>query len=535
MSLNVPAVVLAETTHAALMTARGLPREVLDSGHVHIPTGDVSDELLADVGAAAVRAGAATFAAGVETIIAARAGRFRSVPNAAAVPEVLLAYLAHEPIDGWVYLDTDLGHAVPCLVLDIRQTPHGQLDVTLTAARPDSYSHLPNTWRSRALRIDAACDQTRGGRPETILRRLGLCKETPAMKQQYTTHMDALVELLANGVGTRCVGNGTALQIQEFGTAFPRNLDGHMVVLDTTSLPVESPIEAELRESRPAQVPGDPDLSRMPVWPVVEVFDPAADEALVMHIADVSAHVFDDTLIDRLVLPHTHSRLLDVLTGDSAAYVTDLIAGKSAGNLILCQGSPGVGKTLTAEVYAETLNKTLYRVDLGILLGDKGVGAPIRHTLATVFERVRRWDAVLLIDEADVLVGTRGNDLARNALTAEFLRVLEYFDRLAFLTTNRPYDIDDAIRSRCAAVITYQPPTGQDAARAWQTLAALHQRQLPPPLIEQLIEAFPVISPRDMRQLLRLVAQVAAHEDREFSIDLFRECSVFRGLTPAAA
>lgn len=50
------------------------------------------------------------------------------------------------------------------------------------------------------------------------------------------------------------------------------------------------------------------------------------------------------------------------------------------------------------------------------------------------------WGAVLLLDEADVYLERRSiNDLMRNSLVSIFLRLLEYFQGILFLTTNRPY------------------------------------------------------------------------------------------------
>ncbi|NED62516.1 AAA family ATPase, partial [Streptomyces sp. SID10244] len=65
-----------------------------------------------------------------------------------------------------------------------------------------------------------------------------------------------------------------------------------------------------------------------------------------------------------------------------------------------------------------------------------------------------------------------GLDLAQNAIVAEFLRTLEYFDGLLFLTTNRIDGVDEAIHARCAAVIEYRPPGPKDARQVWQILAA---------------------------------------------------------------
>lgn len=53
------------------------------------------------------------------------------------------------------------------------------------------------------------------------------------------------------------------------------------------------------------------------------------------------------------------------------------------------------------------------------------------------------------MDEADIFLQERDmHDVKRNALVSIFLRELEYFDGILFLTTNRPGDIDEAFQSR---------------------------------------------------------------------------------------
>jgi SpoVK/Ycf46/Vps4 family AAA+-type ATPase len=59
------------------------------------------------------------------------------------------------------------------------------------------------------------------------------------------------------------------------------------------------------------------------------------------------------------------------------------------------------------------------------------------------------WDAVILLDEADVFMAERDpSDIARNELVSIFLRELEYFKGIIFLTTNLYSTIDTAFRSR---------------------------------------------------------------------------------------
>jgi AAA+ superfamily predicted ATPase len=88
-------------------------------------------------------------------------------------------------------------------------------------------------------------------------------------------------------------------------------------------------------------------------------------------------------------------------------------------------GPPGVGKTLTAELIAEHLRRALMPVSAGEL----GTTAEaVEQRLPRIFKRAARWNAVLLLDEADVLLEQRSvQDIHRNALVYVFLRTLEYY------------------------------------------------------------------------------------------------------------
>jgi AAA+ superfamily predicted ATPase len=208
------------------------------------------------------------------------------------------------------------------------------------------------------------------------------------------------------------------------------------------------------------------------------------------------------------------------------------VPGKSGGTTILCRGAPGLGKTLTAEVYAEVVGKPLYRVHSGQL----GVTASsVEASLTGILQRAARWDCVLLLDEADVYIRRRDNDLQHNAIVAEFLRTLEYFNGLLFMTTNRSGDIDDAILSRCIAVIDYQSPATDDARRLWHTLGEQLGVELPPELVEVLLRHYPGVSGRDMKELLKLTSKYCRHKGLPLSAESFAQCAAFRGLTPTSA
>ena len=107
--------------------------------------------------------------------------------------------------------------------------------------------------------------------------------------------------------------------------------------------------------------------------------------------------------------------------------------------IILLCGPPGVGKTLTSEAVAEEMKVPLYLMSAGDL------GFDPRHVetkLQDILEMCSRWNAVLLLDEADVFLEQRSlHELERNKLVSIFLRVLEYYEGMSYLChyTLSPY------------------------------------------------------------------------------------------------
>ena len=144
-----------------------------------------------------------------------------------------------------------------------------------------------------------------------------------------------------------------------------------------------------------------------------------------------------------------------------------------------------------------------------------------------------RWNAVLLLDEADVYIRRRDNDLEHNAIVAEFLRTLEYFSGLLFMTTNRTGDVDDAILSRCIATIQYETPDRADASRLWRLQADQFGATLDDELVEALTAAYPTASGRDIKELMKLATRYAKAKQTALSEDVFRLCAQFRAIAPA--
>lgn len=143
----------------------------------------------------------------------------------------------------------------------------------------------------------------------------------------------------------------------------------------------------------------------------------------------------------------------------------DVISGKGRGIIMLLSGPPGVGKTLTAESVAEEMKVPLYLLSAGELGHDN---AMVEARLSTVFDMVTRWNAVLLLDESEIFLEERSlENLERNKLVCTFLRVLEYYEGIMFMTTNRVKTIDSAFQSRIHISLDYQELTMESRKQIW--------------------------------------------------------------------
>ena len=268
-------------------------------------------------------------------------------------------------------------------------------------------------------------------------------------------------------------------------------------------------------------------FTEMPVHGYLLMFHLELHHHVWVHVDDMRIYRYQPELKDKLVLPPEHTDLIDILTAEMDMLLDDVVAGKSGGTTVLCAGPAGVGKTLTAEVYSEIIQRPLYRVHSGQL----GLNVmEMEQALKDTLTRAQRWGAVMLIDEADVYIKRRDDNIAANAVVGVFLRVLEYFNGLLFLTTNRIHDIDEAIVSRCIALIKYQPPELEDRKRIWSVMSRQFGLELDARSIQQLGELFPHACGRDIKGLAKLVAKYCHHKSVAPDLAVFERCSGFRGM-----
>ncbi|KAI1454689.1 P-loop containing nucleoside triphosphate hydrolase protein [Annulohypoxylon moriforme] len=197
-----------------------------------------------------------------------------------------------------------------------------------------------------------------------------------------------------------------------------------------------------------------------------------------VYVDDITDIQWDQDAFDHLVLKDETKELVKSLVSaqikeTSSLAFDDVVKGKGQGMILLLTGEPGVGKTLTAETVAEKARRPLYAVSAGEL----GISShDVEEGLTKIFDLAYKWDAVLLLDECDVFLEERTSDnLQRNQLVSVFLRMLEYFRGILFLTTNRVSVFDVAFQSRIHLTLHYNGLDYASRKKIWEVLLKLAQ------------------------------------------------------------
>ncbi|KAI0547861.1 P-loop containing nucleoside triphosphate hydrolase protein [Xylaria curta] len=202
--------------------------------------------------------------------------------------------------------------------------------------------------------------------------------------------------------------------------------------------------------------------------PTVRGFSFTANRFLEFFVNNIQpvewSHSFDQldlgpevqTTLQGAILHHTVNR-------SGISYVD---SSSRKGLVCLLHGPRGVGKTLTVECAADYVKRPLYIVssgDLGTTSDDLDRSLNYIMCLASI------WKAVLLIDDVDVFLQPRASlDFHHNAMMSTFLRMIDSYEGLLFLTTTRVTAIDWAFMSRIHIPVHYKPTPPQKRLEIWR-------------------------------------------------------------------
>jgi len=137
----------------------------------------------------------------------------------------------------------------------------------------------------------------------------------------------------------------------------------------------------------------------------------------------------------------------------------------------LFAGESGTGKTMAAEVIANALQLSLYRIDLSAVVS-KYIGETEKN-LRRLFDAAELGGAILFFDEADALFGKRSevkdsHDRYANIEINYLLQRMEAFAGLAILATNMKGALDLAFMRRLRFVVQFPYPGPAERKRMWQ-------------------------------------------------------------------
>ncbi|KAI1788460.1 P-loop containing nucleoside triphosphate hydrolase protein [Ganoderma leucocontextum] len=285
-----------------------------------------------------------------------------------------------------------------------------------------------------------------------------------------------------------------------FGTPNPVDMDDGVPMLDVRTKHKDEEEEVPLK---------DEDLIlASPILYGFSLSDKIWLEFNVMHVQPIQ---WNDEAFEGLVLAADRKNLLRSLVDAHNADIgfDDFVQGKGQGLIINLFGPPGVGKTLSAEATSEHVRAPLYVVgggDLGTRAAD------LDAALERVFDIATSWRAIVLIDEADVFLERRSlHDLERNAMVAVFLRHVEYYRGILFLTTNRITAFDEAFLSRIHVALHFSELSVAAKVQVWRaflTKAGVSESEVDDALVQKL--AVRDVNGRQIKNACRTAQSLAA-------------------------
>lgn len=423
----------------------------------------------------------------------------------------------------WMYKTSQDGVLLPYRIEEIHYRTYRDDDPTHIAIKLGyfGYSDMEkmksqDTWVS-IYKESLTKDNGESRKLYEVLDDVNCAFESEELNAQYDEQMERLFQLHKQ-LGVQFLGKNKCRVIND--SYYSRSI-GNFQLLEAGGIRSRLVVNTDPKKSLTM---GEEGRIKVPTHPYILCYDITKYRDCLVHVDNLEKYEYDTSIKDKLVLPSEVSTLLDILIEQEDDLMEDIVKGKTGGIIVIATGAAGLGKTLTAEVYSEVMEKPLYVVQssqLGIKIED------LEKNLANILDRASRWNAILMIDEADTYIHERGEDVVQNCIVGVFLRLLEYYKGVLFMTSNRANVIDDAIMSRCTAHIEYEYPPKDDLIKIWKILSNQFGAKMTDEDILEIVEKYPKMGGRDVKNTVKLMKLVAKKTSEKCDLKMLEKLLPF--------
>lgn len=456
-------------------------------------------------------------------------------PNLEALADALKIYINANSERKWLFKFNKDGIRLPYIVTYIEYSPPVKrggnyepafVSVSLRYIDKDESRTSRINFFSQDLQISENSKKSGNFKMNELLDKKNYAVGTKELCNIYDEEFGVFMKY-RDMIGEQFISNGSGFEEDNYSSRYSYdmkslNTDGtyHKLVVDE---PISRKLDTDLYEDSKFWERDGVDI-HVPIHLYISMFNLTTHMGYRVYSSTLKPYVYDTKLIDKLILPDEVKELVQILGTGVKENLGDIIDGKARGIIIGCVGPPGTGKTLTAEIYAEFLQRPLYVVQCSQLGTNE---EKLEKSLHEVLRRATRWKAILLLDEADVYIRKRGNDIKQNAIVGVFLRVLESYAGILFLTSNLGDIIDDAIESRMSAKVVYDYPSEEASKRIWADQFENHGWKVNNKLIDSIYNEYPNLSGRGIRSLMKLTTLLCRYKNQEIDLASLRHAGKF--------
>ena len=184
----------------------------------------------------------------------------------------------------------------------------------------------------------------------------------------------------------------------------------------------------------------------------------------------------------------------------------------------LFYGPPGTGKTLTASIIGKELGRSVFRIDLSMVVS-KYIGETEKN-LASIFDQAEHKSWILFFDEADAIFGKRtetqsSHDRYANQEVSYLLQRIETYNGLVILASNFKGNVDPAFQRRFQSMIYFPVPDAEHRYELWNKVFAGPLRVAPSVDLAAVAEKYELSGGEIVNVLQSVAIKAAENGQRE--------------------